>query len=30
MLEEWERILNRVEKTEVGEKLIVCGGAARW
>ena len=30
VLEEWERIVNRVAKTEVGEKMIVCGRAARW
>ena len=27
VLEEWERIVNGVAKTEVGEKMIVC---ARW
>ena len=27
---EWERIVNRVAKVEVGEKMIVCGRAARW
>ena len=26
VLEEWERIVNR----EVGEKIILCGRAARW
>ena len=30
VLEEWEIIVNRVAKTEVGEKMIVCGRAARW
>ena len=30
VLEEWERIVNRVAKTEVGEKMIVCSRAARW
>ena len=30
VLEEWERIVNRVAKTEVGEKMIVCGTAVRW
>ena len=30
MLEEWERIVNRVAKTEVGEKMFVCDRAARW
>ena len=29
VLEEWERIVNRVAKTEVGEKMIVCGRAAK-
>ena len=29
VLEDWERIVNRVAKTEVGEKMIVCGRAAR-
>ena len=27
---EWESIVNRVATKEVGEKLIVCGRAARW
>ena len=27
VLMEWE---NRVAKSEVGEKMIVCGRAARW
>ena len=30
VLEEWERIVNRVAKTEVGGKMILCGRAARW
>ena len=30
VLEEWERIVNGVAKTEVGEKMIVCGRAATW
>ena len=30
VLEEWEIIVNRVAKSEVGEKMIVCGRAARW
>ena len=29
VLEQWERIVNRVTKTEVGEKMLVCGRAAR-
>ena len=27
---EWENIVNRVAKSEVGEKMIVCGRVARW
>ena len=30
VLHEWESIVNRVAKKEVGEKMIVCGRAARW
>ena len=30
VLEEWETIVNRVAKALVGEKMIVCGRAARW
>ena len=30
VLIEWERVVNRVAKVEVGEKMIVCGRAARW
>ena len=30
VLMEWENIVNRVVKSEVGEKMIVCGRAARW
>ena len=30
MLREWESIVNRVAKREMGEKLIVCGKSARW
>ena len=30
VLMEWENIVNRVAKSEVGEKMIVCGRAARW
>ena len=30
VLMEWERIVNRVAKVEVGEKMIVCGRAAKW
>ena len=27
---EWESVVNRVAKSELGEKMIVCGRAARW
>ena len=30
VLQDWERIVNRVAKMEVGEKAIVCGRSARW
>lgn len=30
VLHEWESIVNRVTREEVGEKMIVCGRAARW
>ena len=30
VLREWESIVNRVAKREVGDKMIVCGRAARW
>ena len=30
VLEEWKRIVNRVAKAEVGEKVIVCGRSVRW
>ena len=30
MLREWESIVNRVAKREVGEKMIVCAKSARW
>ena len=30
VLHEWESTVNRVAKKEVGEKMIVCGRAARW
>ena len=30
VLREWESIVNRVAKREMGEKLIVCGKSARW
>ena len=30
VLMEWENIVNRVAKSEFGEKMIVCGRAARW
>ena len=28
VLREWENIVNRVAKREVGDQMIVCGGAA--
>ena len=27
---EWENIVNRVAKCELGKKMIVCGRAANW
>ena len=27
---EWESVVNRVAKCELGEKMIVCGRGARW
>ena len=30
ILMEWENIVNRVAKSGVGKKMIVCGRAARW
>ena len=30
VLREWECIVNGVAKSEVGEKMIVCGKSARW
>ena len=27
---EWESVINRVAKCELGEKMIVCRRAARW
>ena len=27
---EWESVVNRVTKCELGEKMKVCGRAARW
>ena len=30
LLMEWENIVNRVAKSEVWEKMLVCGRAARW
>ena len=30
VLREWESIVNRVAKREVGDKMMVCGRAARW
>ena len=30
VLAEWEALVNKVAKSVIGEKLIVCGRAARW
>ena len=30
VLHEWESIVNRVKNNEVGERMIICGRAARW
>ena len=30
VLLKWESIVNEVAKREIGEKMIVCGRAARW
>ena len=30
VLREWESIVNRVAKRKVGDKIVVCGRAARW
>ena len=30
VLYEWEDLINRVEKTVVGEKMTVCGKSVRW
>ena len=30
VLREWECIVNRVAKSEMGEKMTVCGKSARW
>ena len=30
VLQEWEGIVNRVAKSEIGEKVIVCSRSARW
>ena len=27
---EWESVVNRVAKCELGKKMMVCGRAARW
>ena len=29
VLQEWEGIVNRVAKSEIGEKVIVCGRSTR-
>ena len=30
VLEEWESVVNRMAKAEVGEKVIVCGQSVWW
>ena len=30
VLHEWESILNRVARNEVGERMIIYGRAAKW
>ena len=30
VVEEWEQVVNRVARAEVGEKVVVCGRAVRW
>ena len=30
VLADWEGIINEVAKAVVGEKMILCGRAARW
>ena len=29
-MHEWESIVNRVARNEVGERMIICGRVARW
>ena len=30
VVEDWEDIVRRVASKEIGEKMMVCGKAARW
>ena len=30
VLQEWKGIVNRVAKSVVGEKMVVCGRSAGW
>ena len=30
MLFKWKSFVNEVAKSEIGEKMIVCGRAAKW
>ena len=30
VLEDWESIVNRVAKAEIGDEVVMCGRAARW
>ena len=30
VVEEWEQVVKKVAKVEVGEKVVVCGRAVRW
>ena len=30
VVEEWEQVVKKVAKAEVGEKVVVCGRAVRW
>ena len=30
VVEEWEQVVKKVARAEVGEKVVVCGRAVRW
>ena len=30
VVEEWEQVVKKVAKAEVGEKVVVCGRTVRW